>query len=307
MRIVEQGSGPALVLIPGIQGRWEYTRPAVDALSSAFHVITFSLCDEPSADFAFDSSRGFSCYVQQVRAALDRCRVDRAIVCGISFGGLVALRFAVAHGDRIRGLVLASTPGPGWHLRRRHELYARLPSLLGPLFLAETPWRLRREIAAAFPDVPARLHFAGLQLRTLFGAPPSFARMAGRARMVATFDAAGDCARITAPTLVVTGEPALDRVVPVDGSIEYVSLIRGARSVVLERTGHLGWITRPADFAAIVRAFAGESSTDATRVGRVLSASAEASADRRSLGEGESRRSSPENHASGGGKDQACW
>ena len=265
MRIVEQGAGPALVLIPGIQGRWEYVRPAVDALSSAFRVITFPLCDEPSADFAFDSSCGFDSYVEQVRAALDQCGVERAIVCGMSFGGLVALRFAAAHANRTAGLVLASTPGPQWHLRRRHELYARLPYLLGPLFLAETPWRLRREMATAFPEMPARLQFAGLQLRTLFSAPLSLARMAGRARMVATCDAVAACARIAAPTLVVTGEPALDHVVPADGSIGYVSLIRGARGVVLERTGHLGWITRPAAFAAIVRDFAA-----ATGVGRVL-------------------------------------
>jgi pimeloyl-ACP methyl ester carboxylesterase len=90
--------------------------------------------------------------------------------------------------------------------------------------------------------------------------------MAGRARMVATFHTVADCARVTAPTLVVTGEPALDHVVPADGSAGYLSLIRGARGVVLERTGHLGWITRPADFAAIVRDFAG-----ATGVGQVLS------------------------------------
>lgn len=252
-----------LVLIPGIQGRWEYIRPAVDALSSAFHVVTFSLCDEPSAAFAFDSSPGFNCYVEQVRAALDQCRVERAIVCGISFGGLVALRFAAVHADRACGLVLASTPGPGWHLRPRHELYARLPFLLGPLFLAETPWRLRSEMAAAFPELPARLRFAGSQLRTLVDAPLSLARMAGRARMLATIDAGADCARITAPTLVVTGERTLDHVVPVDGSAGYVSLIRGARGVVLERTGHLGSITRPADFAAIIREFA-----VATRAGR---------------------------------------
>ena len=256
MRIVEQGTGPALVLIPGLQGRWEYFRPAVDALSSAFHVMTFPLCDEPSADFAFDSSRGLSCYVEQVDAALDQCRVERAIVCGISFGGLVALRFAAAHADRTCGLVLASTPGPGWHLRRRHELYARLPFLFGPLFLAETPWRLRREVAAAFPGLPTRLRFAGLQAGTFLRAPLSLARMACRARMIATVDAVADCARISAPALVVTGERGLDHVVSVDDSAGYVSLIRGARRVVLERTGHLGSITRPAEFAAIVREFA---------------------------------------------------
>jgi pimeloyl-ACP methyl ester carboxylesterase len=266
MKIVEQGSGPPLVLIPGIQGRWEYVRPAVDALSSAFHVMTFPLCDEPSADFAFDSSRGFNCYVEQVRAALDQCGVERAVVCGISFGGLVALRFAAAHADRTCGLVLASTPGPRWHLRRRHEIYARLPYLLGPLFLAETPWRLRREMAAAFPGVPARLHFAGLQCRTLLSAPLSLARMAGRARMLGTIDAVADCACITVPTLIVTGERGLDYVVPVEGTIGYVSSIRGARGAVIGRTGHLGSITRPVEFAAIVRDFAATAPA-----GRILS------------------------------------
>jgi 3-oxoadipate enol-lactonase len=263
VHIVEQGKGPALVLIPGAQGRWEYHRPAVDALSSAFRVITFSLADEPSAEFAFDSRRGFSCYVDQVGAALDRCRVDRAIVCGISFGGLVARRFAAAHPDRTRALVLASTPGPGWHLRRRHGVYARLPYLLGPLFLAETPWRLRREMSIAFPELSARVRFTGLQLGTLLSAPPSLARMARRARMIATLDPAAECARITAPTLILTGEPGLDHVVPVAGSIDYVSSIRGARSVVLRGTGHLGFLTRPADFAALVRDFV--DTTDAER------------------------------------------
>ena len=52
--IVEKGTGDPLVLIPGLQGRWEYVQPAVDALSKMFHVITFSLADEPAAGFAFE-------------------------------------------------------------------------------------------------------------------------------------------------------------------------------------------------------------------------------------------------------------
>jgi pimeloyl-ACP methyl ester carboxylesterase len=80
--------------------------------------------------------------------------------------------------------------------------------------------------------------------------------MARRARMITAIDTAASCAQITAPTLIVTGERALDHVVPVDGSVGYVSLIRRARAVVLERTGHLGSITRPDAFSAIVRDFA---------------------------------------------------
>jgi pimeloyl-ACP methyl ester carboxylesterase len=256
MMILERGQGPALILIPGIQGRWEYVRQAVDALSSCFRVLTFPLCDEPSARFAFDASRGFDCYVEQVRAALDERGVERAIVCGVSFGGRIALRFAAMHGDRTSGLILVSTPGPGWRMRGRHRLYARAPLLLGPFFLAESPRRLRREISAALPALSDQVRFAGQQIRTLLAAPLSFRRMARRAQLLTDNDPAADCASITAPTLVVTGEPGLDHVVSVDGSVAYLSLIRGSRGVVLPRTGHLGSITRPIEFAAIIRDFA---------------------------------------------------
>jgi pimeloyl-ACP methyl ester carboxylesterase len=79
--------------------------------------------------------------------------------------------------------------------------------------------------------------------------------MAARARLISSDDVRPDCARIAAPTLVITGERHLDHVVPVDGSSEYLRLIPNARAAVLERTGHLGSITRPEAFAEIVRAF----------------------------------------------------
>jgi len=69
-------------------------------------------------------------------------------------------------------------------------------------------------------------------------------------------DIVADCQRVTAPTLIVTGEPALDRVVPVESTAGYARLIQGARTCVLERTGHLGTITRPSIFADMVNEFA---------------------------------------------------
>jgi pimeloyl-ACP methyl ester carboxylesterase len=79
--------------------------------------------------------------------------------------------------------------------------------------------------------------------------------MAERARSISTLDLADDCARIAAPTLVVTGEPGLDHVVPREGASAYIQTISGARGAVIERTGHLGVITRPDAFASLVRAF----------------------------------------------------
>ena len=60
---------------------------------------------------------------------------------------------------------------------------------------------------------------------------------------------------VAAPTLIVTGERTLDRVVPVDATLTYLQHIVRSRHVTLERTGHLGTITRPDAFSAIVREF----------------------------------------------------
>jgi len=244
MQIIDRGSGPPLVLIPGLQGRWEYLRPAVDALSAFFRVLTFSL----DAD-------DFDGYARQVADALSEKGIERATICGVSFGGLVAVRFAARHPSRCAALVLASTPRPALRLRRRHRLYLRAPWLFGPMFLAETPWRLRPEIRTAIPDPRARRLFSLTAVRTLVSAPVSLSRMAARARLISTVDVGPDCERIAAPTLVVTGERDLDHVVPVEGSSEYLRLIPHARAVVLERTGHLGSITRPDAFASLVREF----------------------------------------------------
>ena len=79
--------------------------------------------------------------------------------------------------------------------------------------------------------------------------------MAARARVIATTNLETDCARISAPVLILTGEKHLDHVVPVEGSSVYHRLIPHARTAVLAHTGHLGSITRPHEFAAIVRDF----------------------------------------------------
>jgi 3-oxoadipate enol-lactonase len=255
MKIVDRGSGPPLVLIPGLQGRWEYMHPAVEALASSFRVLTFSLDGDD-----------FDGYAAQVDRALSEKGIECATICGVSFGGLVAVRFAAQYPSRCGALVLASTPRPMLRLRRRHQIYLRAPWIFGPIFLAESPLRLRPEICAAIPDSRARRHFAMRGLRTLLSAPLSLSRMAARAHLITTIDLGPDCERIAAPTLVVTGERGLDHVVPVEGSSEYTRRIQHARAVVLERTGHLGTITRPDAFAEIVREFVGagkEASPDA--------------------------------------------
>jgi pimeloyl-ACP methyl ester carboxylesterase len=252
MQIVEKGNGAPLVLIPGIQGRWEYMSATIDALSRSFRVISFALCDEPASRGRFQPGAGLDPFADQVAAALDQCDLPDAAICGVSFGGLIALRFAARYPDRTSALMLVSTPGPGFRLRRRHALYARMPRLFGPVFLAELPRRMRREVAAALPSRRARAGFALRQVRTFLRAPVSLPRIAARAALLGGSHLADDCARVAAPTLIVTGEPRLDFVVSVEGTSEYARLIAGARTVRLERSGHLGFLTRADAFAAVV-------------------------------------------------------
>lgn len=255
MSIVERGKGQPLVLVPGLQGCWEYLEPTIEALAGWFRVVTFPLCGERASQLKFDVARGLDNYTDQIRAALDDREIERAIVCGISFGGIAALRFAAEHPARTSGLVLVSTPGPIWHLRARHRVYARAPWLFAPVFVAETPFRLRRELQTTFPDRRARWRFAAAQIRSLAAARLSLPRMAQRARLITMMNLADDCARVSVPTLIVTGETALDRVVPVAGTLEYERRIAGARAVVLAGTGHLGSVTKPGEFARVVRTF----------------------------------------------------
>src|SRR5437763_1441318 len=112
VKSVERGSGAPLVFVPPLQGRWEYMNDTVDALASRMRVVTFSLCGERGSGMRFDRTRGLANYVDQTIGALDDRRIDRAVVCGVSFGGVVALHVAAEHPDRVGALVLASTPGP---------------------------------------------------------------------------------------------------------------------------------------------------------------------------------------------------
>ena len=58
-----------------------------------------------------------------------RSGIERAAICGVSFGGLIAVRFAAEHPARCSALVLASTPQPALRLRRRHQQIVVAPEI----------------------------------------------------------------------------------------------------------------------------------------------------------------------------------
>ena len=115
MNIIDRGSGEPIVVIPGVQGRWEWMKPGIDALAKRGRVITFSLADEPSSAADFDETSGFWNYVEQVRNALQQSGIDKAAICGVSYGGLIAAAFAARFPGHTTSLILASAlPPSAW-------------------------------------------------------------------------------------------------------------------------------------------------------------------------------------------------
>jgi pimeloyl-ACP methyl ester carboxylesterase len=110
-------------------------------------------------------------------------------------------------------------------------------------------------MAAAFPHWRDRLRFGIDFLRTFITAPLSPRLMAERALSIDGAEIEGDCARVSMPTLVITGEGHLDHVVPAEGTSDYTRAIEGARLETLPRSGHFGCITRPEAFTRIVHRF----------------------------------------------------
>jgi pimeloyl-ACP methyl ester carboxylesterase len=254
MNIVDVGSGAPIVIVPGIQGRWEWMKPAVDALAKQCRVITFSFADEPTCGWTFDEASGFDCYVQQVQEAMEQAGVAKATVCGVSYGGLVAAAFAARHPDRVSNLVLVSALPPTWAPNFRVRFYLQAPRLLMPLFMLVS-LRMYKEIAAATPGVlPGMLAAArhGVTVLTHMFSP---SRMCRRVHLLKDVSLSRELESFSVPTLVITGDAALDRVVPVRLTEEYLRIWPQAQRVTIRRTGHLGLITRPQEFAAAVASF----------------------------------------------------
>ncbi|HSL20650.1 MAG TPA: alpha/beta hydrolase [Vicinamibacterales bacterium] len=252
---VEAGSGAAVVLVPGIQGRWEWMRATVEALARRCRVITFSHCGEPGSGVKLHAALGVDNFVRQIDAVLDRAGLERAAICGISLGGLVALRYAALRPARVSALILVSVPGPRWRPDRVQAFCARYWPISPPVFAASAIARLWREVIRAHGGLLRALPFALVHVWRVLAHRASVWRMHQRYELWLAAREQTDYAAIAAPTLIVTGERELDRVVPVEGTVEYARCIPGARTATLEGTGHIGLVTRPRAFAEMVAGF----------------------------------------------------
>jgi len=262
MGVICKGTGFPVLLIPGIQGRWEWMRPTVDAMTAGHRVITASLQElRPRVE----RDGLFTAWTHAIDELLDKAHERQASVIGVSFGGLIAARYAARRPDRVSCLILASTPSPRWRPRADDEFCLRFPWLSLPYFAGRGLTRLLPEMKQARDSWSTRAQLGMDHLKRAIEAPIDPRQMALWVREWLNYDLAADCAHITAPTLVVTGESALDRVVPVRESKKYLELIPGATHQVLPGTGHIGVVTRPYRFAEMAGQFIYAAQTERAR------------------------------------------
>jgi 3-oxoadipate enol-lactonase len=256
MNIFDRGNGPPVIVVPGLQGRWEWAQPALQRLASTCRAISYSLSGDFGSGWRIRRELGFDNYVHQLDEVFETARLTRGVLCGVSFGGFVALHYAALHPGRVSALILASSPGPGWRPTAQQAAWIARPWWSVPAFLLTSPLRIWPEVSAALPAMGKRLGFFARQGTRCLAAPMIPSLMATRIREAACVDFEADCRRVAMPTLVLTGEENLDRVVPVGSTRGYTRLIPRAEHRTMPHTGHMGLLTKPSVFADIVSGFA---------------------------------------------------
>jgi pimeloyl-ACP methyl ester carboxylesterase len=177
--------------------------------------------------------------VATVLALVDALGLETVVLGGHSMGGAVAQAFALAHPERLAGLVLIGT---GARLRVLPEIIDTLERdhAAGVRLVADVA------VSASAPDdVKASVY------ETTLAAPR--ASLIADLRACDAFDVIGGLGTIARPTLVVCG--ADDRLTPPKYAEFLRQRIPGARLVVVPGAGHYVQLERPAETTAALRDF----------------------------------------------------
>jgi len=106
-----EGSGSTLILGHGFGGSARNFRPQSRALRDRYRVVLHDARGHARSDAPTDAAQyAPECFVADLANLLDTAGVATAVVGGLSMGASIALRFALAHPERVRALVLASFP-----------------------------------------------------------------------------------------------------------------------------------------------------------------------------------------------------
>jgi 3-oxoadipate enol-lactonase len=244
--VAQCGSGGVpIVFLHGVGSDKSVWAPQLDAFGRSRRAIAFDYPgygdSSPAGDFA--SRDGFAAAIWQ---ALDTLAVERAHLCGLSLGGVVAIAMHEAAPHRCASLILADS----------FAVHPEGQAIFDRSIAASRNGTMR-ELAEARVDMllapGAAAHLREEVMEAMSRIDPEGYRIGAEAVWLA--DQRERARRIGVPTLVLVG--AEDRITPPELSEQLAALVPGARLQTVSGAGHLANLEQPERFNAAAAAFVG--------------------------------------------------
>ncbi len=247
----DTGSGAeTIVFIHGLMLASESYAAQREAFRDRYRVITFDLRGQGQSDKTADRL-DLDSLAEDTIALVERLNLGKPHLVGFSMGSFIAMRVAARRPDLVRSLTLIGASADAEeasHLPR----YARLIRFVrwfGPRWIAPQLMKILfgdtfLGAAEAAPERERWLRYLKALPRELHRAA---AASAGRKAIT------DELSRITAPTLVVSGEE--DRPISPQRAFAVHQRIAGSKFIAFARTGHAVMIERAADFNRSFGAF----------------------------------------------------
>lgn len=123
---------PALVLLPGQAISSTMWYPNIGALSQAYRVYTPDIIGDMGKSVKSQPFVKPTDFADWLNDLFDGLQLEQACVAGLSYGGFIALRFALSVPDRVRKLILMS---PASLLSIRPQFFFRMAAMALPGFI----------------------------------------------------------------------------------------------------------------------------------------------------------------------------
>lgn len=248
------GSGPPVVVLHGGPGAsHDYLRPGFDVLAERHELIYYDQRGGGQSPVARDVPVGWREQVADLDALRQVLGIEQLLLCGYSFGGLLAMLYATTHPDRLAQLMLVS-PAPAWRAARTAFEATFAERNLSPALQEER--KALRESGLRESD-PAAFQQRLFELSVVpYFVNPALASKLTPFRVVArtqqeVWDSLGDydlrplLAELRLPAFVLHGR---EDVIPYTAAEEAARLLR-AEWHLLSPCGHCPHVEQPEAFA----------------------------------------------------------
>ncbi len=230
----EWGSGPPIVLVPGLAGGLNLLGPLAKHLSKNFRVICYQLRGEDNC-FALRQGFGMTDLVEDLREFLDYTRLENPTIYGVSFGGIIALEFASRYAARLDRLIVQ-----GVGAQFQPSLFQKIAgAVLSRFPLPSDNAFVNQFFNLLFGKAQAQDELSDFVIRQCWQTDQSV--MSHRFQLVETYNLHDKLPRIRVPSLILHGEK--DMLVSRRNLMNLVRGIPDARLLQLPNLGHLGFVT----------------------------------------------------------------